>query len=115
VTVVGRGTLAHTPGPPFTRCSTPATLSPSPSAVFHYAQHHAGAGAWRYLAHMKRYHMKHHFADVASELGFGVTSKLWDVVFGTLLPLPELPSRPTAAAAAAADAGGSTAAECKSE
>nr|ODN96597.1 oxidoreductase [Cryptococcus depauperatus CBS 7855] len=48
----------------------------------HYALHHTRLPA--YLAEMKRYHLAHHYKNF--ELGFGVTSKMWDYVFGTMLP-----------------------------
>lgn len=47
----------------------------------HYALHHTRLPA--YLAEMKRYHLAHHYKNF--ELGFGVTSKFWDYVFGTML------------------------------
>lgn len=47
----------------------------------HYALHHTKLPA--YFKEMKRYHLKHHYAD--ENLGFGVTSKVWDYVFGTQL------------------------------
>ena len=47
---------------------------------------------------MKRYHMKHHFSG-QQNLAYGITSKVWDTVFGTLLPdhqqaAPAAPPRP---------------------
>jgi 4-hydroxysphinganine ceramide fatty acyl 2-hydroxylase len=36
---------------------------------------------WREL---KRYHLAHHYKNF--ELGYGVTSKFWDSVFGMLFP-----------------------------
>lgn len=39
-----------------------------------------------YLAEMKTYHMKHHYAGL-HHVGYGITSKLWDLVFGTELIL----------------------------
>ncbi|RXK37214.1 oxidoreductase [Tremella mesenterica] len=42
----------------------------------HYALHHTKLP--QYLAEMKRYHLAHHYKNF--ELGFGVTSKVWDVV-----------------------------------
>ncbi|OWZ56375.1 oxidoreductase [Cryptococcus neoformans 125.91] len=48
----------------------------------HYALHHTRLPA--YLREMKRYHLAHHYKNF--ELGFGVTSKMWDYVFGTVLP-----------------------------
>ena len=50
----------------------------------HYYTHHfnpkRGAGRW-----LKRYHMLHHFDSPNHR--YGITSPLWDVVFGTYLPL----------------------------
>ncbi|KAI0037149.1 fatty acid-2 hydroxylase [Vararia minispora EC-137] len=47
----------------------------------HYALHHTRLPA--YVREMKRYHLAHHYKNF--ELGFGVTSKIWDYVFNTLL------------------------------
>lgn len=47
----------------------------------HYFLHHENLPLW-YKA-LKKYHLEHHFLDY--ELGFGVTSKFWDTVFGTEL------------------------------
>jgi sterol desaturase/sphingolipid hydroxylase (fatty acid hydroxylase superfamily) len=49
--------------------------------LIHYATHHARMRApiWRYL---KRNHMRHHFKT--PDRRFGVSSPLWDIVFGTL-------------------------------
>ncbi|KAI9051417.1 hypothetical protein LZ554_004463 [Drepanopeziza brunnea f. sp. 'monogermtubi'] len=50
----------------------------------HYFLHHRNLPAyWREL---KRYHLQHHFMDY--ENGFGVTSRFWDVIFGTELAPP---------------------------
>jgi 4-hydroxysphinganine ceramide fatty acyl 2-hydroxylase len=38
---------------------------------------------------LKKYHLQHHFMDY--ENGFGVTSRFWDVVFGTQLTPPARP------------------------
>lgn len=48
--------------------------------MFHYAMHHLPMrrGAWRWL---RRQHMFHH--TQTPDLRFGVSSPLWDVVFGT--------------------------------
>jgi 4-hydroxysphinganine ceramide fatty acyl 2-hydroxylase len=51
----------------------------------HYGFHHTAMHPRSYLGRMKRYHMKHHFAGLAN-LGFGITTRLWDRVFGTELP-----------------------------
>ncbi|CAK5272276.1 unnamed protein product [Mycena citricolor] len=50
--------------------------------VMHYALHHTNLPA--YMQEQKRYHLAHHYKNF--ELGFGVTSKFWDVVFNTVLP-----------------------------
>ncbi|KAK7046644.1 ceramide very long chain fatty acid hydroxylase [Favolaschia claudopus] len=52
----------------------------------HYALHHTQLPA--YLREQKRYHLAHHYKNF--ELGFGVTSKLWDYVFNTQLSLRPL-------------------------
>jgi 4-hydroxysphinganine ceramide fatty acyl 2-hydroxylase len=49
----------------------------------HYALHHTKLP--QYMAEMKKYHLAHHYKNF--ELGFGVTSKVWDYVFGTVLPV----------------------------
>lgn len=49
----------------------------------HYALHHTRLP--RYLAEQKRYHLAHHYKNF--ELGYGITSKVWDYVFNTVLPL----------------------------
>ncbi|MDB5968136.1 MAG: fatty acid hydroxylase [Hydrocarboniphaga sp.] len=46
----------------------------------HYALHHAQfRSGWLYR--LKRYHMRHHYADPSRS--FGVSSPLWDQVFGS--------------------------------
>ncbi len=49
--------------------------------MLHYAEHHLPMkrGALRYL---KRYHLLHHFKTPDDR--FGVSSPLWDVIFGTI-------------------------------
>ncbi|KAL5115713.1 fatty acid alpha-hydroxylase [Pleosporales sp. CAS-2024a] len=49
----------------------------------HYFLHHQKLPA--YYQELKKYHLKHHFADF--ENGFGVTSRFWDRVFGTELEM----------------------------
>jgi 4-hydroxysphinganine ceramide fatty acyl 2-hydroxylase len=48
--------------------------------MIHYFLHHASPKQdyWREL---KAYHMQHHYKD--GQMGFGVSSKFWDIVFGT--------------------------------
>jgi sterol desaturase/sphingolipid hydroxylase (fatty acid hydroxylase superfamily) len=48
--------------------------------MLHYATHHLamkrGVGLW-----LKQYHLRHHFKD--DEVGYGISSPLWDYVFRT--------------------------------
>ncbi|KAL9103861.1 MAG: hypothetical protein Q9163_001139 [Psora crenata] len=60
--------------------------------VTHYSLHHKNLPS--YYAGLKKYHMRHHWGQ--SENGFGVTSRFWDVVFGT-----EIKEKPAKAAKAA--------------
>ena len=48
--------------------------------MIHYATHHftMKRGVWLWL---KQYHMRHHYQD--DHVGYGVSSPLWDYVFGT--------------------------------
>jgi len=48
----------------------------------HYFLHHSKLPP--YFQELKSYHLQHHFLDY--QLGFGVTSKFWDRMFGTQLP-----------------------------
>lgn len=45
----------------------------------HWALHHSRLPA--YVMELKRFHLEHHYKNY--ELGFGVTSKIWDIVFNT--------------------------------
>jgi 4-hydroxysphinganine ceramide fatty acyl 2-hydroxylase len=45
----------------------------------HYWVHFGNLPLW--YKELKKYHLQHHFLDY--ENGFGVTSRFWDVVFGT--------------------------------
>jgi len=47
----------------------------------HYATHHFAMRSG-YLRYLKRYHLKHHYKTPGAR--FGVTSPVWDKVFGTL-------------------------------
>ncbi|ORY82640.1 inositolphosphorylceramide-B C-26 hydroxylase [Protomyces lactucae-debilis] len=51
--------------------------------VGHYMLHHNNLPA--YYKELKSYHLAHHYQNY--ELGFGVSSKFWDGVFGTTLVL----------------------------
>ncbi|KAI1506193.1 hypothetical protein F5X99DRAFT_126503 [Biscogniauxia marginata] len=50
----------------------------------HYFLHHQNLPLW--YKDLKKYHLAHHFLDY--ELGFGVTSRFWDVIFNTELQMP---------------------------
>jgi hypothetical protein len=58
-------------------------LSPPPSLP---SLHPAYTTQDSYFGHMKKYHLKHHFAGLQNH-GYGITSKVWDLVFGTELKL----------------------------
>jgi len=57
--------------------------------MVHYATHHFSMkrGMWLWL---KKCHMRHHYDD--DHVGYGVSSPLWDYVFGTRAPRPETPA-----------------------
>lgn len=48
--------------------------------MMHYAEHHLSM-KWGFLKFVKRYHLLHHYKT--PEHRFGVSSPLWDYVFGT--------------------------------
>ncbi|KAG0042573.1 fatty acid alpha-hydroxylase [Gryganskiella cystojenkinii] len=52
--------------------------------MVHYALHHSALKV-QHLKEMKSYHFKHHYKQ--ADLGYGITSKIWDRVFGTLLEM----------------------------
>lgn len=47
--------------------------------VIHYLLHHTKLP--KYLQDLKTYHLEHHYKNY--EMGFGVTSRFWDVIFNT--------------------------------
>jgi len=49
----------------------------------HYYLHHSGKPFLSYFGELKTYHLNHHYKN--HHLGYGITSKLWDYVFGTVL------------------------------
>lgn len=49
--------------------------------VTHYLLHHTRLPG--YLQEVKKYHLEHHYKNY--EMGFGVTSKFWDVIFDTTI------------------------------
>lgn len=48
--------------------------------TLHYATHHFPMQS-RLFAWLKKYHLRHHYQD--DETGYGVSSPLWDYIFGT--------------------------------
>lgn len=48
--------------------------------ISHYAIHHFNIKG-NYFGRIREHHLRHHFSN--SERGFGVSSSLWDMVFGT--------------------------------
>ena len=50
----------------------------------HYWTHHSSMEFCEYFRLQKLYHMQHHYKF--GTIGFGVSSKFWDVVFKTELP-----------------------------
>ena len=50
--------------------------------LIHYYLHHANPGLG-YFKQLKTYHLNHHYKNY--HLGYGISSKLWDVVFSTEL------------------------------
>jgi sterol desaturase/sphingolipid hydroxylase (fatty acid hydroxylase superfamily) len=65
----------------------------------HYATHHftMKRGVWLWL---KKYHLRHHYQD--DEIGYGVSSPLWDYVFRTRPPTRTSDMSDTSAASAEA-------------
>ncbi|KAG2309048.1 hypothetical protein Bca52824_028796 [Brassica carinata] len=57
--------------------------------VTHYYLHHAQPTK-AVTKNLKKYHLNHHFR--IQDKGFGITSSLWDIVFGTL-PTTKAPKR----------------------
>ncbi|XP_012134991.2 fatty acid 2-hydroxylase isoform X2 [Megachile rotundata] len=54
----------------------------------HYYLHHGAPTFGTYFYNLKRNHNYHHFSH--HELGFGISSKIWDYVFGTSISLRKL-------------------------
>ena len=61
--------------------------------LFHYISHHPPKFLKNnsYLNFMRRYHILHHYKF--NNLGFGVSSVIWDVFFNTLIPIKENKNR----------------------
>jgi len=51
--------------------------------MIHYFFHHSTPKEGSWLKMMKVYHMQHHYKN--GTVGFGVSNKLWDIVFDTEL------------------------------
>jgi sterol desaturase/sphingolipid hydroxylase (fatty acid hydroxylase superfamily) len=51
--------------------------------MVHYATHHL-AMKWGFLKFLKRYHLLHHYKTPDDR--YGISSPIWDVVFGTRPP-----------------------------
>ncbi|XP_034949340.1 fatty acid 2-hydroxylase [Chelonus insularis] len=56
--------------------------------LIHYYLHYGSPKVHTYLYEMKRYHNYHHFTH--HDEGFGISSKLWDYIFGSLIILRQL-------------------------
>ncbi|CAG9864072.1 unnamed protein product [Phyllotreta striolata] len=56
--------------------------------MIHFYLHHGAPTENSYFYHLKRYHNQHHFAH--HDNGFGISSTMWDKVFGTALKLRKL-------------------------
>lgn len=56
--------------------------------LIHYYLHHGAPKFGTYMYLMKRNHNYHHFLH--HDLGFGITSKLWDYIFRTNICLRQL-------------------------
>ncbi|XP_020707180.2 fatty acid 2-hydroxylase [Athalia rosae] len=54
----------------------------------HYYLHYGSPKAHTYMYTMKRYHNYHHFSH--HDEGFGISNRLWDYVFGTMITLRNL-------------------------
>ena len=68
-----------------TLCLSPIRSFPGIQiTVLHHADYlHHGKPYGAHLKEMKTYHLDHHYKDAT--LGYGITSKFWDRVFGTVL------------------------------
>jgi len=49
---------------------------------FHYFSHHMTTEV-AFFKGMKKYHIRHHYVD--GDKGYGITTKLWDYIYGTVL------------------------------
>ena len=53
--------------------------------MVHYATHHGNLNPNSYLGRQRKYHLRHHYHGLHN-VGFGITTPLWDLILGTLLP-----------------------------
>ncbi|KAF9519780.1 hypothetical protein BS47DRAFT_1481693 [Hydnum rufescens UP504] len=60
---------------------SPAIANGLVSGLFVAFLHHASLPG--HIREMKRYHLSHHYKNI--DLGFGITTKLWDYVFNTVI------------------------------
>ncbi|KAL5289125.1 FA2H family protein [Megaselia abdita] len=58
--------------------------------LMHYYLHYGNPTFW-HMYQMKRYHYQHHFTH--QDLGYGISSPLWDLVFGTNIRLRKLKNK----------------------
>lgn len=56
--------------------------------MIHFYLHYGSPEEGTYLYNMKRYHNQHHF--VHHDSGFGISNKVWDSIFGTMIQLRKL-------------------------
>ncbi|XP_043866666.1 fatty acid 2-hydroxylase isoform X2 [Drosophila mojavensis] len=56
--------------------------------MIHYYLHYGNPSAGHHLYRMKRYHYQHHFSH--QDLGYGISSPIWDFVFKTRIHLRKL-------------------------
>ena len=52
--------------------------------MIHYATHHAAMKATPFGLWLKQHHMRHHYQT--DDLYYGVSTPIWDYVFGTMWP-----------------------------
>jgi sterol desaturase/sphingolipid hydroxylase (fatty acid hydroxylase superfamily) len=51
--------------------------------VHHIIHHHSNTSSWSYFNDLRAWHMRHHYSPKSGN--FGVTTPLWDHVFGTVI------------------------------
>jgi sterol desaturase/sphingolipid hydroxylase (fatty acid hydroxylase superfamily) len=74
--------LSYIAGSHIAMCSMAGFLIGYISYVWvHFAVHHKGSGGFKFMRKLKRQHAVHHHGT--SEYNFGVTTDVWDKIFGT--------------------------------